>query len=374
MNNCKIETITPVHIGSGVEFQKNTEFLNQGEQVGIIDEKKVLDIIGTENIGQWVSIIEKGKPLLDYLELRKPGIQISEVCSRVMDVYCESIANVKSLKEQLHNGTAKPYIPGSSLKGAIRTAIFTSLVNRLSGIPDSDFFNRKKQLDDSWISKKLFGKDPNHDSLRFLHVGDVMFEKHSTLAMNVMSMNYMHRDISLNKSVGQLTEAIGSGMESDFKLAIDQIKLKENLMRKNIHTDIHFLDSYETLLTIINKHTIKLLQEEIELWDEYKNYQVVDEYLKNLSGILDAARDYKANEALLRLGHGSGWTFMTGNWAKKNMHLVPDEIWGKIVNKARPGNMRKYADYDMFPKSRRMDEDGDLLGFVKLKYLGDIPK
>jgi CRISPR type III-A-associated RAMP protein Csm5 len=364
MNNCKIETITPVHVGSGVLFQKNTEFLHKDEFVGIVDEKKILEIIGHAQIGQWVNIIENGQPLFPYLQKRRSDIELEDVCSRVMAVYCENINNAQSLKEQLHNGTGKPYLPGSSIKGAIRTAIFSSLIEHLPPFNEDNLKNRKSRFDDSFLSDKLFGKDPNHDTLRFLQVGDAMFDEGSTIAMNVMSMNHTHKSTQLNKRVSQLTEAIGTELSTQFRLTIDKTKLLKNIKYKTIETDIRFLENFEALFQLLNHHTIKLLESEIEFWKRYDGFEVVSEYLENITEIKEIASGCGESETVLRLGHGSGWTFMTGNWPKSEA-LISDEIWNQIVDKARPGNQRKYSDY-FFPKTRRMDEEGFLLGFVKI--------
>jgi CRISPR-associated protein Csm5 len=60
IKNIKVETISPVHIGSGEELNKDIEFITDSNQMlGIIDERKVLGIIGEENINQWVNLIEQ---------------------------------------------------------------------------------------------------------------------------------------------------------------------------------------------------------------------------------------------------------------------------------------------------------------------------
>ena len=55
---------------------------------------------------------------------------------------------------------------------------------------------------------------------------------------------------------------------------------------------------------------------------------------------------------------------MTGGWPESES-LVSNEIWEKIIDAARPKN-HQYKEY-IFPKSRRMNENGDLLGFIKLR-------
>jgi hypothetical protein len=65
----------------------------------------------------------------------------------------------------------------------------------------------------------------------------------------------------------------------------------------------------------------------------------------------------------LRIGHASGWRFITGAWSEQLPFFD-----SSVVNAARSGNASKYSEYS-FPKSRRTASDGDLMGFVKLSML-----
>ena len=56
---------------------------------------------------------------------------------------------------------------------------------------------------------------------------------------------------------------------------------------------------------------------------------------------------------ILRVGHASGWRFITGAWTERLDNFNTD-----VVNATRPRNFR-YQDYD-FPKTRRVDEDSDV--------------
>lgn len=70
----KITTLTPTHIGSGIDFQGNVEYLwfSDDLQAAVVDDKKILSIIEKENIGHWVSCIEKGESLMALLQKRRP--------------------------------------------------------------------------------------------------------------------------------------------------------------------------------------------------------------------------------------------------------------------------------------------------------------
>ena len=125
------------------------------------------------------------------------------------------------------------------------------------------------------------------------------------------------------------------------------------------------MSSIETLFSTINNHTAHLLKEEISFWNEQQEIKNgADDYLDNIKDILNQTHACKeGKECILRIGHASGWRFITGAWTE---HL--DIFYDKIVPRSRPSN-DKYLQYP-FPKSRRIDEEGGyVFGFVKLSLL-----
>ncbi len=382
MAKVKIKTLSPVHIGSGIDLQSDIEYLIDGDRLAIIDEKKVLKVIGEVNIDKWVTIINNRENLFDYLKLRKNDIKLSDIDKRQMEVYCSDLQNKKTLKEQLHNAQGNATIPGSSIKGAIRTAIISYLVEketeRVNNIINKkrSFLNSKgrkwnlgsfQEVESEILNQLLsnsFKPDANHNVFRFLQVTDAYFY-YETYASNMQVLNLQRNGWNIKNGSDQLTELIGQDCKSEIRIKINQKLLEENINRKEIKTDISFLNSIEKLFEIINIHTKFLLKKEIDFWKNENNYpESVDYYIENLKKLFEESDKCKKEEALLRIGSGSGWDNITGAWAKTNKDLFSDDEWfqlSKLLNKGR--------DVDCFPKSRKLDEDGYTLGFIKLSAL-----
>ena len=57
-----IETLTSVHIGSGVKYPARIEFISVRDDDeylgGIIDTDKVFDIIGEKNLPAWITVLD----------------------------------------------------------------------------------------------------------------------------------------------------------------------------------------------------------------------------------------------------------------------------------------------------------------------------
>jgi len=366
MKICKITTLTPVHTGSGRHLQKDTEFITGNDRAVVIDDRKVLEIIGKQNIGKWVACIDRGGKLMDLVKTIKPDVEPDDIALRGMELYAANIRNSRTLKEQMLSGGDIPVIPGSSIKGSIRTAVLNYLLDHYQTTPfrHEDIFNRREKLDDKAIMQKYFGDSPNSDLLRFLTVGDALFE-FETWACNILSMNKVQHGIRMDESLGQLTECIPAGAETDIRISISHKQLDLNAGKHYLKDNFEFLQSYSALFNIINTQTAKLLDTEFLFWQEDEDNEFVEEYLGKLRVIAESIKACRPNECVLRLGHGSGWLGMTGGWAKDNRYISDRKIWNAIVDKARPGNRARYAEYP-FPKTRRMDNEGELLGYIKM--------
>lgn len=366
MSKIKITTLTPVHVGSGNFLQNNSEFVyfkSQGNPyLGIIDERKILDLIGVNHLNDWVLSIERQDSTKDLVKRYAPQSHIGDYLKRYEPFYADELKASDTLKECMHNGMGVPYLPGSSLKGAIRTAITAILAKR--NMPVSIDKNKLKSLA-SDVEGRLFGKDPTEDIFRFIQIGDAYFDRNCEIALRlIMSINITKQDSLFPKENNlkpQLVEAIGTDEESTFSIKIDTDayrRCKSTMPRMG--TLPEEIQTLQGLFQLINNHTMQLVSEEIEYWHEIsKGKSGADVYIEQMQEMFDAVKSCDSKSCVLRLGHSSGWRFITGAWGE---HL--DCFDTDIVNLARPNN-RNYTEYD-FPKSRRTDSEGYLLGFVKL--------
>jgi hypothetical protein len=110
---------------------------------------------------------------------------------------------------------------------------------------------------------------------------------------------------------------------------------------------------------MINQHTKILVNDEIEYWNDI-NKVGAEDYINEMQKIMNEVDNCKQGKScVLRIGHASGWRFITGAWteALNNFKEV-------VVPASRPKN-HTYTEYD-FPKTRRLDEESFVLGFVIL--------
>lgn len=353
MQEVEITTLTSVHVGSGTVLQQNTDFVKvNADTMYVVDDRKVFELIGIDNVQKWVLSIERQENLLDFLKYVVPGCNIRDCAMRELDLFGKVLPS-DTLKEQIHDGRGYAYIPGSSIKGAIRTAVLASEVEHVEDKETKIILGRKVSA--SRIEKELFGDDPKKDIFRFLQVGDATFKKGSEIAVKaIMGLN-----ITASENVKpsgeqkpQLIEVIRPNVTTKFKMKLDTSRLPSG--------SVESLSSLSHLFKIINEHTLSLINHEIEYWEnKSKQYSGAEDYLEQMRAMKDIADECGQNECVLRVGYGIGWNFITGGWARNLENFETS-----VVEKSRPNN-RSYEEYD-FPKSRRTDSDSELFGFVKL--------
>ena len=367
MSKIKIETLTPVHVGSGNLLYYNSDFISANIDnepcFVVISEKKIWKLLGEQHLDNWLEVIAKKDNINEFIKKFAPSAEASNYSKRIIFAFAKANPN-DTLKEAIHNGMGLPYIPGSSIKGAIRTAILASITDNIAN--KENLIRRENHgritISAKEVEKRVFGKDPNSDVFRFIQVGDAYFETETEIATRMINLNYRNaHDNLMDNSKPQLVEAIGQEAESKFQMKIAK-GYYDFVQRKFPQVDKLPINSINDLFRLINTHTHKFVEDEIEIWDN-KDKAGGENYVSEMKNILEkinACEDGKS--CVLRLGHASGWRFITGAWTEKLSNFKDT-----VIPASRPNN-RNYAEYD-FPKTRRLDEESYILGFVKLTIL-----
>ena len=365
MSKVKIDIISRVHIGSGKKLQYGSEFINFQEDednwIGIISPRNIMSIIGKDPkvVDAWIAAIERKQPVIDFMKVYAPKAMEDDYCSRI-DQNCADIKDTDTLQTFIHDGLGRPYIPGSSLKGAIRTALLAKEVQKQERIKYLHNPQARK------VEQQLFGNNPNEDIFRFLQVGDAYFGEYCEQVVRLVNINERQKGSYWDESKPQLAETLPI---DDTSICEIRLNLKGYERAKaSVHSLPNNMTSLETIFETVNRHTIQLLEQEIAHWKERvdrPNAENVEKYIANLQAIketAEACEKSNGRSCVLRLGAGSGWRFITGAWAEEL-----DSFEDVIVPIARRNNIC-YSEYD-FPKSRRVDSRCKPLGFIRLTLL-----
>ena len=129
--NIKLTTLGPVFIGSGQSLRKN-QYLYYGHEkrVAIIDEVKLVESLmkaGKYNdflTGVSQNRVHDLKNFLDRCSINPSPFILYDL---PFNAYKNTRSNLNDLKLFMRNGQNEAYIPGSSLKGALRTCLLLKL-------------------------------------------------------------------------------------------------------------------------------------------------------------------------------------------------------------------------------------------------------
>ncbi len=369
MSKIKIETLTSVHVGSGNELQYGADFVlgeyQDYDMLALTDLRKIAQLIGKQNISYWVAAIENGNSVYKIIKRFAPQATIADYAKRMILFWADEIKSSDTLKEQIHDGRGIPYIPGSSIKGAIRTAVMASLANNVPDV-ENKLKNNKGRVTAEQVESELFGSNPNKDVFRFMQVGDAYFGKKYEVALRMVHINERERQSFWDTEKKQLIEAIGPEDSSEFQMRLNLTGYNLSRNEGKVQDIPNCMLSLPSLFETINAHTQHLLDTEVDYWEERESdddSEAVTDYLGKINDLLQITKKCeKGKECVLRIGHGSGWRFITGAWTE-NL-----DNFASLVTPASRRDNQKYEQYD-FPKTRRVDDQCELLGFVKLTLL-----
>lgn len=375
IRNITLECITPVHVGSGEKFKKNIDFFISSKQgiLGVVDDRKVIEALGgnevnRETINKWVNAIDQNKSILDLL---LSDVTVEQISKRTRNF--KDISHKGALREQLHTPKNQPLIPGSSIKGAIRTAIWDAVIKD-DTIQYKDIHSvrhGKDRFSDSTLNKKAFSPsakkdriDPNKDILRFLQITDVVFNTNDA-NNEVLKVLSDQKDGWKVKPYDENAECITTSARTQGRIKMDFRSMKSNA-KKGLVKELKETGSLHELWRTCNQYTLKMLESEITFFkrdmDRY-NEPIFYKYITKIHSLISIVKNLPNRTAIIRLGHGTGYKFMTGNKIVSNN--IEDEEFQKINRAIRKDWKGKYDDY-FYIKSRKFTSEGLPLGFVKL--------
>ncbi len=386
--NVELKVLTPLAIGAGAEkdWVAGADFIVDGGRLHRLNLQKMvssgLDLAKLSACFEQMSTGQKG-----FGQKSSEGIKdlIGNKLNSVTDFTLplpsgiSSDADLKNpvkafVKNQL---TGKPVVPGSSIKGAIRSIILERLTKGdRSGIKSG--FSR------------IFGSpEDGTDFMRFLKFSDIEFEQTGLVNTKIFNLrrddswhswqggwkhggsntdgrfrqtgfNTVYESIvpgqfgigSLMLSGKMFGEMSGERSESYGKIVrltgVSGTEIKKNLLQKNGEAPV-------SLFRAINEHTETYLKREKAFFEKYetdRSRDILDSIGRLLSEVETALEDNTS--CIFKMSAGSGFHSITGDWQ------FSDYGSGELDRKRNTGAK---------PKSRKIAVYGDglsLMGFVKM--------
>lgn len=382
--HCTLETLTPLHVGSGEVYVKGLEYFERKGPQNVVDltvvprnwlaaiEKN----LSANEINGLANALEKGDAL-GWLEKNK---RLASLRKHTLPLNAKENPP-REIREQITNGLGLPLVPGSSLKGALRTAIIKELLIQDSSLQDALHKEKvrllrehkvKPEHADKLFLKTALGSDPKYDLMRTMRVGDLSYQQSDLALFKVMTLSLGANDSFSPKPFLNVVEGIRPDRTATGLISFD-LRLQEYAEGRgkalfNFRTR---LDS-TWLLQALRNLSKNLLQEELAFLEGKKGMHIegLRAGLRRLDGV---SKNLGQNEAIFNLGWGIGWRGMTGS-------LIDNKDLDKDQSALRK-SLNLAANYDKkrqqfkylhmpFPKSRRVALQGDApvtMGWVKIR-------
>ena len=322
---------SPVHIGDGWELEP-FEYVIKDNYLYTFSFGQFVSSLSSEDSAKLIQIQRNMKPsalkdIRNFIKHRCNPDKCQDkipVTPSVARIYEEKFLDIQNMlkMEPFIKTMGSPYIPGSSLKGSIRTAVLNYWAEERHR--DEHDILRAKIKD----RKGKWRPDIPSDVFKFLKIPDIPLSKDFTLFSKIS--NFHIKDKELRETNIQLLREVTRSRFYPFKefnngdnrfafdLRLDQEIMKDSKAvtgRRDLTLDTIWksLDFYESIL-----------DKESKKWSPYnKNlkrfYETFIEYLKAQRG--------RSDVKLLKIGFGSGFDAIT-----VEKILRPKRSHGKSIN------------------------------------------
>lgn len=425
-----LKILSPVHIGCGEQYN-GLNFIVDGNKVYVMEPEAIIELLGPENglkFAQWLDINtnEIAQINQDYMNKKKENPRsdetrkLNEEWKKKKRLFTlgafvdkKNLTTIDKLRSKASYSvitqggvfadseiapflkqSGSPYIPGTEIKGSIRTGILYSVlwddVNKQSWIKgnledfqrrnfrDINFVKNRPKLNKQQqeVKKNLANKlgaiekvfqeevfnckpgDAKYDVLRFLQVGDsALLKTNSHLSVSYLTM--------LGKNFKIFYEFLCPGLSvplTSFKLENEKARNKK--LEKMEFTNSHkrLMSGLDPILSYCYRFSTDLLEEEIAYFNNHNKNNIV-RHLREIQKV------NTPQSPVLRIGKDEGFTSLTVGLAIKK--LMPDLYENVLIhatrNKSYDSSITKDNFY--FPKSRKIVHwDGKELtpGWVQL--------
>lgn len=342
MSNYKltVSLLSPLHIGDGNELRQGFDFMVKDgctyrlNEDGILEEKS--QILQRRRDGTY--------PLPGEL-LSDRDYQNGSLFRYVLPGFPRSKKVDARIKTCIKDVYDRPYIPGSSLKGAFRTALAWTAFPEVFGekhLSRADF-GRNRAWAAQTLEQKIFGNDPNHDLLRALQVSDCFGPQKAGEHLRVVNAQVLTR-----RSSGTPVELETIKSDTIFN---GSLRVDDSLFSGMAEQALHFSNRrkwLDELTPRVQQHTRARLRNLIAWYEQADNTSGIANFLRDLYGAA-----VKENQAIFQLGWGTGWDGTT-LWThlQKDANLFEQLVIDYRLHRATKNAPRRIPG-EPFPRSKR---------------------
>ena len=225
----EFETAGPVHIGNGSQYGKK-DYYAIGNDIVVLDTRKFVSLLDKQKIDLYCSFLENNNAKLQDFLQKNPDMKKLAVQSVAYKVN-SPLATARRGSIQYHDvwefvkdPYGNPYVPGSSVKGMLRTAILLNMLlddESYRELYDAAIEQRPKNVKkpDAGIMKRAFFRErPTlevaNDIMKYVSVSDSAPLSTSDLVFAKKYDKFSKYDTADHKhDMGKLTQYEGNALD-----------------------------------------------------------------------------------------------------------------------------------------------------------------
>lgn len=387
-NKATVRVLSPIHIGTGEKLD-HLSYVRTGNELIVLDAQKLTAWAGSSErlAGEFVTVVESaskasrpdelaaaGRKFQDWLsskgknpaDLAAYRVTLRTTSSRMRDV----MPFIKTAAQQ-------PYLPGSSLKGSLRSSVLRGLLKlqpkfaaELAAMAEPIAEAGARTLSDE-LQAEAFVRAPverskwsNYDLNRTLMLGDSNLKSTADLEVNEVKVYSAQTNHTLD---GKTWSIYAEMLRAGTTLRVPLTRAAYLLAGRGAARQLEFADNgwmMVELAALCRAASLDIMEQELKFYRDYRE--------RDVAGWYETARDQlKAitdQRFMLPIGWGSGYD------AKTITDQLGETVFGFVAENyrnteglGRPGN-HKGSDWlgaDLSPKSRKLVvrevKNGDLV-------------
>lgn len=361
-----INTLTPVHIGTGETLNRDYDFVVKGGRTWVVNSDILADMIYDRDEAALNQMIS-GTGISDLLDNEDYDPQ-SRLFRYVMRGEPRAGSRGAAIQQQLKNVWDQGYIPGSSLKGAVRTALLNAgwelrgqpfKVSDLHEAPNARVRYPEREAAKDIELELLVGNGnsqntrnrdqrdksktaPNFDLLRALHISDTLPDERRQF--NLLNVSVW---TAANQGKGAPIELEAIPMETELTATLTLDLYLLNKVSGHLGWNKDHRRIIMNIPRMVNHWTQKRLAADFDRVRSGTWRGIFKELVSYYEG-----KKLAENEFILQLGWGGGWDSKTlGEYLTGNQKVFAEVV---RIYQRQLDRQKTFKPGSRFPISRRM--------------------
>lgn len=313
-----IQILSPVHIGSDIELSP-FDYVIINKKLHYFKFEKLISKLSQAQLQCYYQYIDCS----DVISLRnfvianfdesRDSIYSIPVTDKIDNKYQSTISNLDNqllVSPFIHYPlTYQRFLPGSSIKGAIRTAIVDMFAHEKIK-PVEPYRKKTKEFEPKALSYIFYENEKyktkiQKDPFRGIKITDVVIPQGNTLIGEVINARKLKNKNGIDKISIQMIKEVVSGYLNENNLSLNlDLRMEDNQVLRSYFKDYAKFFNVNTIINSCKSFYNIELDREMEFYKDTEIVSTLDK-LKNIK--------LNNNEFLLRLGRFSGVYAVTVN-------------------------------------------------------------